>query len=442
MSTQTHLSDQRRRFIVLPANIGAPLLNGATRTYATEHTGGNSPNAGGYNWIGGYFSADFTFIATVRQSNAQVPAAWGIDTVYTAQVQASGRFAVKIKDSIYAEYTQIEITNNSGFDQTVLDGEVYLSPVEGSPAGTLGHAAHVEGTDNDGDLSTNMPIQVAGWEPGGTTVRVPSVAVGADNRQLIVRGSDGTNYTPAMDDPARRGFVTHTDGVNEMPAGDDPARAIFHSVTDGVDTLGVATDNAAVEANGVHAMGEYAAVQAARDDGDAARLQTTAYGRLETAAFSRPLGADQGVEIAPVQYDILRGTARASAALPAGNVYDAAPIEIPTGGRKNLSLVIAYTVQAAGTGVNVRLERCVTVAGVDYWGRAVVINTGAFAAGFDTLSGIQREAWQYIATAGAIEYFIMDFDIERHDKFRVPCAEVAVGAGNEGLCAVYFSLSN
>jgi hypothetical protein len=290
-------------------------------------------------------------------------------------------------------------------------------PVEliANPAGILlvtsaaGVPVQVEGTEAEGVTpGTANPIQIAGRTPApANAVAIPDVNVGT---------------------PLQFMYVAHTNGTQLMPTGDAVARAIFFSLTDGVDTLGVAVDDGAVEAEGIQAMGEYAAVQAARDDGDAARLQTTAFGRIEPAPYNRAFGSDQVVEQSPPVYDFLNPEFRASAALPAAGAYDAAPTEVPTGGRTHLRIWISYTRAAAGGSVVVRAENAVTVGGADVWGRDNVINTGAFVAGADTVSQVQRESWEYGSTAAGAEISILTFELNGADLVRLPCAELGAVA--------------
>ena len=395
---QTHLFDQGRRFIV--SNAGAVLDFPGFRAYPVVHSGGGVNDAGGYNWISGFFASDQVFTVDIYQG--QTNAALPVHVQYTGVLDAvTLQFVAKIKVPVYTEYVGALLTNTSGFAQTILAGELYLSPVEGSPLTPSSTGGlEVEGTDDDGDLHSNNPIQISGWEPGGTTVRVPSVAVGANNRQLIVKPSDGTH------------------------------------------DLGIVSQGVAVESTGIQTLVDYEAVPPAVLTGQAVRLQGTAYGRIEPAAFSRAVGADQTLEVAPVEYDVSSSTLRASAALAAAGAYDV-PIEIPTGLRDVLTLLVTYTRAAVGGAYQMRIETALTVSGTDYWSRSAIYNAGVFAAGSDTVNEIQRNAdYQYVSTSAVAEPILLTFrDLSRVDKFRVSFREVGIIA-SPGTLAAYYRVSN
>lgn len=187
---------------------------------------------------------------------------------------------------------------------------------------------------------------------------------------------------------------------------------------------------------------EYQAVKGAVADGDAVPGQSDAYGNLESAAYSRAVGADQGLEIAPYVYDVQNGTARASAALPAAGAYDAAPTEIPCAGLRYCILVGNYTRAAAGGSCAIRLQKCVTIGGTDYWYDAIIQNPVAFAAGADSQINIQRaRPYVYQATGAALEEFGIEIDNLRCDKIRFPSAELGAVA-NPGTLFLGYKLSN
>jgi hypothetical protein len=281
-------------------------------------------------------------------------------------------------------------------------------------------ALQVEGTEAEGVPGTANPIQIAGRNIAGN-VAIPDVNTVAGAIQFM--------------------YIGLTDGTNLMPTGDVVARAIFISLTDGVDTLGVAVDNGAVEAEGIHNMGEYAAVKAARGDGDAARIQVDAFGNQEGAQYNRALGSDQTVEQSPSVYDFLNAEFRAAAALAAAGAYDAAPTEVPTGGRTHLKIWISYTRAAAGGSVVVRVENGLTIGGANVWGRDNVINTAGFVAGADSVSQVQRESWEYTSTAAGAEISCMTFQLNGADLVRLPCAELGAIA-NPGTVRIVGKLYN
>jgi len=190
--------------------------------------------------------------------------------------------------------------------------------------------------------------------------------------------------------------------------------------------------------DGPQAMLAYNAVPAAVGDGDAVRRQAGAYGHAENAEFNRPLGSAQVVEQAPVKYDSLPATARASAALGAG--YDAAPIELSTGGREWTLYNVGYTRGAAGGSISLKVERCTTVGGVDYWPQTSLISSGAVVPGVDTTSTMQEEEFDFQSTGAAIDYFCFAVRTYNCHKIRIAGRESSGLA--VGTSVVYAVLGN
>lgn len=134
-------------------------------------------------------------------------------------------------------------------------------------------------------------------------------------------------------------------------------------------------------------------------------------------------------------------TARAAAALPGGGVYDPAPLEMVCAGAQYVTLYVTYTRAGVGGSVRVRPEfspYSADVAGVEDWFPASAKNVGAFAAGADTVSGVQREnGVLYTATGVGAETFAygpltLEGTVER---LRVLCQEVGAVA-TPGACHI------
>ncbi len=230
------------------------------------------------------------------------------------------------------------------------------------------------------------------------------------------------------------------DGQSVMIRTDDIGNLMV-SLTSGATPFVFAVDDDPFPAMGMGNMVEYQAVPDSVDDGDAVPMQADAYGHQENAAYNRSLGSEQVVEQAPVAYDILRGIARADAVLPGAGAFDAAPTEISTGGRQFVELWYAYTRGAAGGSFRDRVEKAVREGGVDMWGQDAVISTAVFAAGADSNSRFQREDFSYQATGAAEEIVIMQFDLGRADKFRVPARELGI-VGTPGDLEIKYILYN
>jgi len=210
----------------------------------------------------------------------------------------------------------------------------------------------------------------------------------------------------------------------------------------------VATDNPTYEASATAApiRGEqiglqYQAVPIAGIDGNLMYAQGNAYGRLEGAEFNRALGAAQVVEQAPVEYDVQANIVRVSVALLAAGAWDV-PIEIPTGRRRYLRLGFDYTRGALNGAVQMLIQSCETVGGVNRWADALMIAPGPLVAGVDTAVQMQRSRpWRYDSTAAALESGFAIFDLGRGTFFRIYCAEIGVIL-TPGIMAVYYTVFN
>jgi len=300
----------------------------------------------------------------------------------------------------------IDLTTDGG-------GSLFVSTAAGAPI-------QVEGTEAEGAAGTANPIQIAGRTTApGDLVMIPDVVAGAVYNHLIVRLTDGTNLMPTMDAAARAGYQIITDPVGNI--------------------LLVAVAGDVAVGTGIHDLGLYEAVPVAIVDGQAKQRMIDAYGHEEDADHSRALGAELSSEIAPWVYDVQPGTARAAAALTAAFVVGP---EIPTGNMKFCLLLAGYQRGAPNGSIEIMMERCLTIGGVDVWGEETVINTGAFAAGAVTISGIQEEEFSYQESHGDANYhyFTIDIDLMRCDKVRFSARESSgLAFGNS---VIYYKLSN
>ncbi len=100
-------------------------------------------------------------------------------------------------------------------------------------------------------------------------------------------------------------------------------------------------------------------------------------------------------------------TLRASAALAGAGTWDAAPLEIAAEDADYIAVYLSYTRGGVGGSARVRVEvspYSAATAGVENWFIPSVKQVGAFAAGVDTNSAMQREnGVLYTATGAVIE---------------------------------------
>ena len=423
---KTQSTDQVRK--VIAAGAGTPIDTGDTEIFGPTATGGGASFGGGYDMLCGEIEADQTFSLTIAQGATF--ANQNETQVFNSQVDAvSGLNVLPVRWIIGGEYTVLTITNTGGLDMTYYERSLYLMPHGSHIAGLYPSAPlYVQGPDAIGAAPTHNPFGWAGIDAGGI-LRYGGCVVGG-------AGYSANGMPIYMNDPTGAASVA-------LPGDAGTTYDYLQTrLTDGDTRLSIAVEDAAAPTDGIMSGVIYRTVKLALDDADAGLVQADAYGNIEPAAYSRPLGADQIVEIAPVQYDIQAEEARADAALTAGNVFDAAATEIPVAGYKFLRIWVTYTRAAAGGGVIVRVESAVTVAGADTWGRDAIRWLAGFVPNADFTTQVQRDQFQYGSIAAGAETFILDYDIQRPHKIRIPCAEVLVGAGNEGDCEVLYLLSN
>ena len=97
--------------------------------------------------------------------------------------------------------------------------------------------------------------------------------------------------------------------------------------------------------------------------------------------------------------------ARVAAALAGAGAWDGAPLELQSGGFKNVTLYFKYTRGDAGGAFGFRADLCSDYLGV-LWYQMSLYSALPVVTGADTQSDLQRESIEYGATAAAAEYFI------------------------------------
>jgi len=404
-------SDQVR--VVLVTGAGTPLPIAGNELLGVFAAGGGQPMGAGYSMIVGMVEADQSFTVDIAQG--ATTGNQGVTHQFASQVDPiTGRQVVPIKWPAFGEFFTVDITNTSGNPMTVYERTLYLLPHDSPMLGLWPeYPGYVQGADPVGAAPTFNPFIWAGVNGLGNTAR------GGVTQDAQVFPTTGMPIF--MRDDAGNGLAVPGNGGATYDY-------LYSRLTDGSLRLTLGNEDDAAPSTAIMAGAIYRAVKQALEDGDTALLQTDAYGNLEIAGYNRAIGSIQVVEQAPIQYDTSVVTVRASAALPAAGAFDAAPTEIPTGGRRYLLLVHQYTRAAAGGSFRHRVRTATTVGGTDYWAQAVLIQNGAFAAGADVNSLIQREDFEYQATGAAAELIYCIYDLGRAHKVRVPSREVGAVA--------------
>lgn len=131
---------------------------------------------------------------------------------------------------------------------------------------------------------------------------------------------------------------------------------------------------------------------------------------------------------------------RVAAALPAAGALDATPLTMAVAGWTKLTLFCSYTRAAAGGSVRMVPEYSLPGAATT-WHRPTIYDAGAFVAGADVASNLQRESFLYTSTAAGAERFIYDVELPSNVEYmRVACAEVGAIA-TPGAMAIVGVLS-
>jgi len=418
-------TDQVRK--VFAAGAGTPLGVAGTEVFTAQATGGGLQFGAGYDMLCGMIEADQAFTLTIAQG--ATAANQDIQHVFASYVDpVSGLNVLLVRWIIGGEYLTLTITNTGGALMTVYERSLYLMPHGSHIAGFYPEfPPYVQGADAVGAAPTNNPFGWAGIDAGGLLER-GGVAL---NGQAY----PGSGMPVFMNDPAGNALALPGDaGANYD--------YLMARLVDGTNRLDLAVEDAAAPTTGIMASQIYRAVKQALEDGDAGMLQCDAYGNLEIAGYSRPLGALQMVDIAPIAYDLLTVQMRASAALPAAGAYDAAPVEVPTGGRRYLANFYTYTRGAVGGSTRTRVRVAATYAAVDRWVQPTMIRSGAFAPGATTNSDWQREDHLYQEEGtGAAEGFFTIWDLGRAHKVLTAGQEVGV-VGTPGTLEVIGILFN
>lgn len=281
------------------------------------------------------------------------------------------------------------------------------------------------------------------WPIGGEYITVAITNTGALQtiyRRTLYLMPIGNGWLPGFF-PGAPLFIQGPDAVGVVPVFNPFCGA-------GVDAAGIlrrlefASRGTTAPTYGNLPFYRYDAVPVAVATGQTAPAQGTAYGREESAAFSRASGADQVLEIAPIEYDVAVSTARASAALAAAGAYDAAPIEVSTGLRRYLFILNTYTRGVVGGAAAHRIQIALTVAGVNTWVMPTMIASGGIAPGADSTMQSQRiQPYRYDSTSAIAESYWYLFDIGRAPLFRIASAEIGVIA-TPGVLATLYQVLN
>ena len=129
---------------------------------------------------------------------------------------------------------------------------------------------------------------------------------------------------------------------------------------------------------------------------------------------------------------------RVAAALPAAGALDATPLAVAVPGWRKCTLFCSYTRAAAGGSVRLVPEYSIPGAATT-WYRPTIYDAGAFVAGADVVSNLQRESFLYTSTAAGAERFIYDFEMPSNVEYiRVGCCEVGTVAtpGSMAIVAI------
>ena len=132
---------------------------------------------------------------------------------------------------------------------------------------------------------------------------------------------------------------------------------------------------------------------------------------------------------------------RAAAILPADGAYDT-PTELACVGQETITLYVRYLRGGVGGSVNLLIEVSpysadANTLGTLVWSRLGVEQLAAFAAGADTVSGVQRKgAILYTAVGAGAEVFTYTLTLDRNvERIRVSVAEVGA-VGTPGNCEI------
>ena len=98
-----------------------------------------------------------------------------------------------------------------------------------------------------------------------------------------------------------------------------------------------------------------------------------------------------------------KGTARASAVLPAAGAYDTSPTAICMNTTREVAFLISYTRGGVAGAVTYKIE--MTNDGTN-WYQCADVMEAAVVAGSDSLNLQQRSAFSYTATGGSAEKFM------------------------------------
>jgi len=140
-------------------------------------------------------------------------------------------------------------------------------------------------------------------------------------------------------------------------------------------------------------------------------------------------------------------TFRASAALPAGGAWDAAPTEFSVAGATSLRLALIYTRGAVGGAFSFQVEASPYAvaadapAGASEWATQALYDAAVVVAGADTISLIQREEISYTSTGAAAEdFFPLPLPLAGLERLRIRACETGA-VGTPGTLSIVGTLS-
>ena len=135
-------------------------------------------------------------------------------------------------------------------------------------------------------------------------------------------------------------------------------------------------------------------------------------------------------------------TFRAAAALPAGGVFDPAPLEIQVANINFVTFYVTYTraaqIQAGAVRLNIEASPyAADLPVVEDWFRLSAYEVGNVALGVDNLDSIQRTTIEYGSTGAAAEMFVYGPVELRGTVERIRIAAAESGAvANPGTCHI------
>lgn len=234
------------------------------------------------------------------------------------------------------------------------------------------------------------------------------------------------------------------DDQNGVSADSGASDAGTQRVIPATDSPTYAQENDAAPAYTEQVGGKYEPVPDAQGDGDLAPFLINAYRRLINYADNLAIGATNVSEVAPALLEQTGGqTFRASAALAAAGAYDASPTEVPTGGKKYLTINPAYDEDAGAANgrLKYKVEGCVTTGGVDNWKPISAGEQQATVQGAATEVWLEPAEYEFDPLTAAEEGVSRVYDVRGFHKVRIPCCESG-DVANPGVAEVEGTFAN